>query len=504
MIKRLRFSALTVTLSYVAVSLVVLAAFATPLWYAWRNTIEQGRAEVLQADAQKMANLFAKQGADALAAAIETQVGGRLEDVENIIILLADPTLAKRAGNLPAWPREVSESTGVHIASIDAGDRVVRAALLHKTLPGGYHLLVGRDIDRFEKLETLFLYGLLGAAGIFLLLGVMGGLLVRRTLLSKVHDINRTASAIMQGNFSHRLPAHAGENELNALVETENRMLDQIEHLIGGMKNVSNAIAHDLRTPLAELRSRLEELSLTRPEPEQTFTEIEIAIADVDRVLGIFNALLRLAEIDTGARRSGFIEVDAASIASEVAEFYQPVAELQGRTLSFASSGPLALAGDPLLLAQAIGNLIDNALKYAQENGAITVEATRGRDDAVEIAVSDDGPGIPDEEKPKVLERFYRGDASRGTPGAGLGLSLVAAVAKLHGGMLRLTDNHPGLRATLVLFSSASSTNGQAAGGADDARSAPEARSADPGREATIQRPDKSRLDLSGRPYRHD
>ncbi|MEN3292985.1 MAG: hypothetical protein V7642_2238 [Burkholderiales bacterium] len=512
--RHLRFSALTVALSYVAVSLVVLALFATPLWYAWRNTIEQGRTEVLQADARKMMNLFATHGADALAAAIETQVGGRLEHVENIIILFADPTLAKRAGNLPAWPREVSASTGMHITSLDVGGRVVSAALLHETLPGGYHLLVGRDIDRFEKLEGLFLYGLAGAAGIVLLLGVLGGLLVRRTLLSKVYDINRAASAIMQGNFSHRLPAYAGENELNALVETENRMLDQIQHLIGGIKNVSNAIAHDLRTPLAELRSRLEELALTRPEPEATFTEIDNAIADVDRVLGIFNALLRLAELDTGARRSGFIEVDAVKIASEVVEFYQPVAELQGKILSFSSSGPLerfqpdcarrargdlpveqgastrhggpwqgeatpchgqsvrdrphsqaesalALAGDPLLLAQAIGNLIDNALKYAPENGAIAVEALRGADGAIEVVVADDGPGIPDDEKPKVLERFYRGDASRGTPGAGLGLSLVAAVAKLHGGTLRLTDNHPGLRATLVLLPWANAANGQ-------------------------------------------
>jgi signal transduction histidine kinase len=478
MIKLLRFSALTVALSYVAVSLVALALFATPLWYAWRNTIDQGRTEVLQADAQKMSDLFVRHGAAALAATIDIQVGGQLEDVENVILLFADPTLAKRAGNLPAWPREISESTGIRVTSINVGDRVVIAALLHKPLPGGYHLLVGRDIGRFQTLEALFLYGLVGAAGIVFLLGVLGGLLMRRTLLATVHDINQAASAIMQGNFSHRLPAYAGENELNALVETENRMLDQIEHLIGGIKNVSNAIAHDLRTPLAELRWRLEELSLTRPGPEHTFTEIDSAIADVDRVLGIFNALLRLAEIDSGARRSGFIEVDAAGIAKEIVEFYQPVAELQGRTLSVASSGPLPLAGDPLLLAQAIANLIDNALKYAQENGAITVEALRGPDGSIEIAVSDDGPGIPDEEKPKVIERFYRGDASRGTPGAGLGLSLVAAVAKLHGGMLRLSENHPGLRATLVLFSCEYRTNGPVAAGTDATRSVSQARSA--------------------------
>lgn len=453
MSKLLRFSALNLALGYVAVSLVALALFATPLWYAWSNTIEQSRTEALQAEARNMMDLFARDGAVALAAAIETRVDGQLEDVENTIILFADPTWAKRAGNLPAWPREVSASTGTQVASIDVGGHVVRTVLLHQALPGGYHLLLGRDVSRFEKLEMLFLYGLVGAASIVLLLGVAGGALVRRTILSKVHAINQTASAIMHGNLTHRLPAYGGENELNTLVETENRMLDQIEHLFEGIRNVSNAIAHDLRTPLAELRYRLEELSVTRPRPEQTFAEIEGAIADVDRVIAIFNALLRLAEIDSGMRRSGFIEVDATTVAGEAAEFYQPVAELKGVALSFASSGPLALSGDPLLLAQAVGNLIDNALKYAQENGTVTVETSRRPDGAIVIAVSDDGPGIPDEEKPKVLERFYRGDASRSTPGVGLGLSLVAAVARQHGGALELTDNHPGLRATLILFS---------------------------------------------------
>ncbi|WP_238587413.1 sensor histidine kinase [Cupriavidus sp. IDO] len=434
-------------------SLVVLTLFATPLLYAWHNTIEQSRTERLQSEARNMADLFASHGADALATAIESRVGGQLEDAEITILLFTDPALAKLAGNLPAWPREVPLSTGMHAASIDVRKGVVRAVLIHQVLPGGYHLLLGRDVGRFEKLEALFMSALAGAAGMVLLLGVAGGLLVRRTLLSKVHDINQAAAAIMQGNLAHRLPAYGGESELNTLVETQNRMLDQIEHLFEGIRNVSNAIAHDLRTPLAELRSRLEELSVTRPRPEQTFAEIDSAIADVDRVMGIFNALLRLAEIDSGTRRSGFIAVDAAAVAGEAAEFYQPVAELQGVALSFASSGALPLAGDPLLLAQAVGNLIDNALKYAQKRGTVTVDASRRADGTVVISVSDDGPGIPDEEKHKVLERFYRGDASRSTPGVGLGLSLVAAVAKLHGGALELTDNHPGLRATLVLAS---------------------------------------------------
>jgi signal transduction histidine kinase len=218
--------------------------------------------------------------------------------------------------------------------------------------------------------------------------------------------------------------------------------------LMQGVKNVSNTIAHDLRAPLGELRARLEDLSTTRPPADETFCEIDAAIADVDRVIGIFNALLRLAEIDTGARRSGFARIDVAKVAADAAEFYQPMAEQDGMTLSFESSGELVSAGDATLLAQAIGNLVENALKYA--NGAVAVSAAR-RDGAIEVAVSDDGPGIPDDEKPRVTERFYRCEASGGKPGVGLGLSLVAAIAKLHGGTLELSDNHPGLRAGLLL-----------------------------------------------------
>ena len=174
-------------------------------------------------------------------------------------------------------------------------------------------------------------------------------------------------------------------------------------------------------------------------------------MADVDRVIGIFNALLRLAEIDTGARRSGFVQVNATELASEAVEFYLPAAELKDVELSFHAAEPIIVKGDPLLLAQAVGNLIDNALKYAGDGGGVVVEVGQRADGAVEICVADGGPGIPDAEKLKVTERFYRGDASRGTPGVGLGLSLVEAVAKLHGGGLTLKDNHPGLRAQMLV-----------------------------------------------------
>jgi signal transduction histidine kinase len=274
--------------------------------------------------------------------------------------------------------------------------------------------------------------------------------LIRQAILARINSIRQTVLAIVKGDLSHRLPTRRSGDELDTLSHTINGMLDQIEQLIHGIRDVSNSIAHDLRTPLAELRSRLEELSLTRPSSEETFAEIDGAVADVDRVIRIFNALLRLAEIDTGMRRSGFVQVNADDLAAEVVEFYSPAAEIKDVTLSFESTGPVSVSGDPTLLAQAVGNLIDNALKYVGEGGTVKVEVQARADGAVEISVADNGPGIPDDEKPKATQRFYRGDISRGTPGVGLGLSLVQAVTKLHGGTLELVDNHPGLRARMI------------------------------------------------------
>nr|WP_284509406.1 hybrid sensor histidine kinase/response regulator [Caballeronia sp. GAFFF2] len=237
-------------------------------------------------------------------------------------------------------------------------------------------------------------------------------------------------------------------------VNTRKQAQEALIEVINGVRNVSNAIAHDLRTPLAELRSRLEVLmiGLRKEGNEATLAQLEPALADVDRVIGIFNALLRLAEIDAGVRRSGFESSDLLAIVSDAVEFYQPVAELRGVTLSMTQADELYAVVDPLLLAQAIGNLIDNAIKFARENGEVEVSLL-ARDDGIELSVSDDGPGIPDAEKHKVTERFYRGDASRGTPGVGLGLALVKAVATLHHGKLEFADKHPGLSAVLTIRS---------------------------------------------------
>jgi signal transduction histidine kinase len=445
----LRSSAFTLAFSYVAFGIAALVLFAAPLWYAWDVTIQESRTEVLRADTQRLSEVFRREGPSGLTTFIDNRVGMQIPGER--ILLLTDPSLRRLAGNLPEWPQVVPRPSGTYLLPVTLAGNQTHVMFVHTVLPGGYNLLVGRDQSLFAPLAARFWYGLAAAVAILSIAGVLGGLMIRRAVLVRVDGIHQTVRAIVQGDWGHRLPTKPSTDELDTLSRTINGMLDQIEQLLHGVRDVSNSIAHDLRTPLAELRSRLEELSLTRPGPEETFTEIDEAVADVDRVIQIFNALLRLAEIDTGMRRSGFVAVDAAGIAKQAVDFYLPAAEIRGVALAYQGSGPAAISGDPVLLAQAIGNLIDNALKYTNDGGRISVEVRTLADGRVQVSVADDGPGIPDAEKPKVSTRFYRGDASRGTPGVGLGLTLVASVAKLHGGALELTDNNPGLRANMII-----------------------------------------------------
>jgi signal transduction histidine kinase len=228
-------------------------------------------------------------------------------------------------------------------------------------------------------------------------------------------------------------------------------MLEQIEHLIEGVRNATNVVAHDLRTPLAELRTRLETLISTRPPLAETYDEIQDAVADIDRIVNIFNALLRLAEIDSGVRRAGFRRVELAGVTTELLELYEPLAEEKPVALTVDAPEGIAVRGDPDLLAQAIGNLIDNAIKYTQCGGKVALRVAFGVKDQVSITVADTGPGIADADKARVTERFYRGNRASGTEGIGLGLSVVDAVARLHGGTLAFSDHGTGLEAILTL-----------------------------------------------------
>ncbi len=311
--------------------------------------------------------------------------------------------------------------------------------------------MVGRDVQDRVEVRALIVSGLGWASLGALALASLGGLLVRGAVLRRVEAINRTAGAIVEGDLSRRVPTRGSSDEFDRLALTINAMLTQIEQLIEGVRNASNVVAHDLRTPLAELRARVETLIRARPPLEETYDEIQNALGDIDRVVDIFNALLRLAEIDSGVRRAGFRDFALSPLIADLLELYEPVAVEKEVRLSVDIPEKVTVHGDPNLLAQAIGNLVDNANKYSPCGGSVSLHIAPSIQDQVAITVADDGPGIAEPDKPRIIERFYRGNLGSETEGIGLGLSVVDAVARLHGGTFCMADKCPGLAATLIL-----------------------------------------------------
>lgn len=449
MIRVLRSTSLRLALGYAGLFIASSLLLVGLLW--WRTTAYLDREidAVILADTQAIADRFRDFGLEGAVETVSERAAASQD--ENAIYLLADPALAPVAGNLSAWPLQVGRAPGWHQAAMVHKGQIRATRLLNVALPGGFHLLIGRDVQDRIAVRNLILHGLGWAAGAALLLAVLGGLLLRRGLLARVETINRTAAAIVHGDLARRLPVRGSPDEFDQLGQTINTMLEQIQQLIEGIRNVSNVLAHDLRTPIAELRTRLEELLQARPPPEATFEAIEQMVVDVDRVMGMFSALLRLAEIDSGVRRAGFRPIDPAEPVRAAAELYGPTLETREITFNLTLPSGLTVTGDPLLLAQAVANLLDNAGKYTPRGGAVALILAADAAGRIAITVADDGPGIAEPERARATDRFYRGDASRGTAGVGLGLSVVAAVARLHGGSLLLADNHPGLIASLIL-----------------------------------------------------
>ncbi len=448
MSRLLQSTSVRLALGYALLFVVSSLLLVGLLWWRTAAYLDREIEAVILADTQAVADRFRDAG---LAGAIRTVAErAQISGDPNAIYLLADPALTPVAGNLEAWPLQIGIQPGWHQADMVHNGQVRATRLLSINLPAGFHLVIGRDVQDRIGVRGLVLSGLGWATGGALLLALVGGLLVRRGLLRRVETINRTAAAIVQGDLTQRLPTRGSADEFDELGRTINRMLAQIETLIEGVRNVSNVLAHDLRTPIAAVRARLEDLVGQHP-TDAVGAELEQAIAELDQAMAIFHALLRLAEIDSGVRRAGFQVVDPAQPIRATAELFGPAIEAKGIALSVAAPAGLAVDADPALLAQAIANLLDNALKFVSAGGAIAVSLGRDSAGQVVIAVRDTGPGIPEADRAKVTERFYRGDASRGTAGVGLGLSIVAAIARLHGGVLRLGDNGPGLAAELIL-----------------------------------------------------
>ena len=437
--------ALAVTALFVAASLFL----AGVLWWNTTGYLDRETDAVIAADTRAIGDRLVDLG---LVGAVHMMNERIAADADRkAIYLLTDPLLRPLGGNVAAWPLKVLAAPGWYEVELVHRDRLHMTRLLHVVLPGNYQLLVGRDVQDRVDIRNLFFGSLVWAGLAMLALALSGGWLIHRTVLSRIASINRTASAIVQGDLAHRLPRGRRDDEFDQLSATINRMLDQIQQLVDGVREISNAIAHDLRTPLAEARARLEDL-LRRPAREEVMLDgIAAAMADIDRLIGVFNALLRLAEIDSGSRRAGFEAVDLAALVQDAGDLYGPAAEARGQDFSVTAEAGLTTTGDRLLLAQAVSNLLDNAVKYTPSGGSIHLQAGRAADGGIQIAVADNGPGIPATEMARVRQRFYRGDASRHAAGSGLGLSLVEAVARLHGGDLVLEGDNPGLRAVLAL-----------------------------------------------------
>jgi len=311
------------------------------------------------------------------------------------------------------------------------------------------------------------------------LFGIGGGYLVSRYILSRIEAVTATSRTIMSGDLTRRVPLSGSGDELDRLSESLNEMLDRIEQLMNGLREVSDNIAHDLKTPLNRLRNRVEG-ALRDPGGEKGYRQaLESTIEEADELIRTFNALLSIARLEAGAAGETLEDIDLALVVRDVAELYEPLAEEQGLRLTSKAPDGLILVGDRQLLGQALANLIDNAIKYGAPeaagdgagNGApadIAVHVRRAGDRA-EIAVEDHGAGIPEHERDRVLKRFVRLEASRSRPGSGLGLSLAAAVARLHNGKIRLEDSGPGLKVVLDLPLKRGGSPERTAGGADAA-----------------------------------
>ncbi len=445
--KILRSSAFRLAIGYVAlfaVSAILLLAFV--YWLAASYMLRQAD-ETIEAEIEGLAERYRLSGLTGLTASIRERLDRRPQG--SSIYLLTDAAGAPIVGNLNRWPPAEPDQSGFLDFELVAGpgEPPHRARAKPFVIRGGFQLLVGRDLEELESVRSLLLRTMAWGLALILALALLGAVVVSRSRIRRIAKIDEVLGEVMAGDLSRRLPLEGTSDDIEDLAEKLNRMLGELSNLVEGVRRVSDSIAHDLRTPLARLKTRLERLRKGRPEEE----EIGQAIEEADRLLAMFGAVLRIARIESGERgRAAFAEVDLTSLVDDVAELYRPVIEEKGSRLSIHNAPSVLVRGDRDMLFQAVANLVDNAIKHTPGGGRIEISLAP-TDGGAAIVVADDGPGVPPEEREKVRERFYRLDHSRTTPGAGLGLSLVSAVAARHGGELRLEDNAPGLRAVLVL-----------------------------------------------------
>ena len=459
--KLIRTTAFRLTLVY----LFLFALFAASLlgYFAWntRRLITEQITTTVNAETGELSDIFGRRGLRGLVFNIENRA---LRPGANLYLVTA-PNGQALAGNVGSLMPGVMASTGWsetayrRLDDQDSADH--RALVFVSELPGGFRLLIGRDLEERRRLFGIVAKAAQWSVLIVVVLGLGGGIFVARRVLRRIDAMTGTTQRIMAGDLSGRLPVGRSGDELDRLAENLNAMLERIEALMMGLKEVSDNIAHDLKTPLTRLRNRAEEALAKSASEAEYRTALERTIEESDGLIRTFNALLMIARAESGQARGNMDDFDAAEVANGIHELYEPFAEDDGMTLRVRAVAT-PLHGNRELISQALANLVENAIKYgkpspvvqplnaAADAREILIEARR-EGDSVLLSVTDHGPGIPEADRKHAVERFVRLEASRTQPGSGLGLSLASAVATLHGGELRLTDAHPGLTATLAI-----------------------------------------------------
>ena len=431
-----QFAALYMAIFAASVLILLGLVYWTTAGFMARQTDDTIEIEIAGLEEQ-----YRQRGLGGLADVISDRA--RTDPDGSSIYLFATPDYRPLAGNLDEWPSLTADVEGwLDFSRTDAGGNEIPARARLFLLRGGLHLLVGRDIRELVRTEALIRRGIIWGLGLSVALGLLGGLLMSRRMNQRIEVINKASRDIMAGDLSRRIPERGTGDEFDELSGQLNSMLDRIEDLMQGVRHVADNVAHDLRTPLTRMRTRLEMLR-ARTATQTSDAEVEDCIADADQLLATFNALLRIARIESGGRTLRSNNVALNRLIRDVADMYQALAE--DRDIELVAEAPeLVIQGDRDLLFQALINLVDNAVKYTPDGGSVQLGVVK-EDGQICVEVRDTGPGIPDEYKSRVARRFFRLDDSRSQPGSGLGLSLVAAVADQHQARLEFADGDPGL-----------------------------------------------------------
>ncbi|MCS0632660.1 HAMP domain-containing histidine kinase [Telluria mixta] len=393
-----------------------------------------------------LADAWVRDGRTGLVREIDAQLHD-LIDTDTEVVSLVDARGRILAGNMGRWYGDLPAAGELAFGQMERGGTPVSVRLIATRLEDGSRLIVGRDLIELDAIRSVVERALLVSGAVSILLAFFGAQIFRTRLEARIVRIRRTTARIAAGELSSRIVV-MGNDEFARLGDDINRMLDRIEALMEGVRHVSNSIAHDLRTPLSRVRSRLDRALQASADPHALVADARLAIEDIDSVISLFDKLLQIAALESGVRAGTFEKLDLAAIAHDMTELYEAAAEEQGIALHFTGT-PTTIRGDRDLLASALASLIDNAIKYGRNGGRVDVEVATV-DGAPALTVRDYGQGVPPEDMDKITRRFYRVDQSRHLPGNGLGLSIVTAITQLHEGTLALRRLEPGFEASMV------------------------------------------------------